>query len=38
MGTWFESGLFGFIAADFVFLLVMAVYAAVTDSGPGRHR
>lgn len=31
IGAWLESGLLGFIGADFVLLLALAVYTAVHD-------
>lgn len=38
IGAWLESGLLGFIGADFVFLLALAVYTTVHDGAhSGRH-
>ena len=38
IGAWLESGLLGFIGADFVFVLVMAFYTSVHDASQRKQR
>lgn len=37
VGAWLESTVFGFIVADFVFLIAVAVYTSVKSGANGRH-